>query len=317
MAIIVAECCQNHNGDFAILKSMVEMAAASGADYVKIQSINSNSLSYRERFELKKPRGYEGSITRPFAEEKERLSKLDLSFEQQAEFTRLCRKVGVKSMTTVFTHEDVERLANLGFDAIKVASYDCGSLPLIKRLAEHWNRIFISTGASTLEEIMATAELMNTLNDRIEFHLLHCTTIYPTPPELFNLGKMLGLRLFSENVGLSSHPDHSVLGVLGDLIAIYLGASCVERHYTILPANETKDGRVSMTPEDIRTINDFDNLSRAAQKNQLLDCFPQWQSFLGAMFDLSEEELANRDYYRGRFCSIKNGNPIYNWENYI
>ena len=135
MTKIIAEFCQNHNGDFDILKRMIEEAALSGATYGKMQTIFSKNLNFRPQFE-------EGliineeiySIKRPFDDEFNRLKKLEISQTQMVEFVRLCKQNGLIPLTTCFARTDAKIIKELGFDEIKVASYDCASYPMIREL---------------------------------------------------------------------------------------------------------------------------------------------------------------------------------------
>ena len=144
---IIAECCQNHNGDKEILKKMIHNAADNGADYVKIQAIRSKDLSFRERFEKGEvdETGKVLVIKRPYEQELERLAKLDLSLEEELWFVNECKIAGVSPMTTVFNRKSVNEVKNMGYDAIKIASYDCASIPLLKDVKDNWNKIFVST----------------------------------------------------------------------------------------------------------------------------------------------------------------------------
>ena len=137
--ILIAEACQNHNGDQEILKKMIHQAADSGADYVKIQAIRSNELTFRDRFEEGKldEKGKILTIKRPFKPELERLFKLDLSIDDEAWFVEECKKAGVKSMITVFTRSSARDVKDMGFDAVKIASYDCASFALLEDVKKY------------------------------------------------------------------------------------------------------------------------------------------------------------------------------------
>jgi N,N'-diacetyllegionaminate synthase len=94
-----------------------------------------------------------------------------------------------------------------------------------------------------------------------------------------------------------------------------LGADYVERHFTILDASDTKDGPVSITPELLRKLDRFRKISQEEQKVELEREYPNWQILLGSSIrEMTDTELLNRDYYRGRFASPKNSGWIYNWE---
>lgn len=122
--VIIAECCQNHNGSREILQRMIHEGAANGADYVKIQTIRSRELTHRERFDEGQidANGVVQVIKRPYQPELERLSKLDLSQEDERWFVEECQKAGVLPLTTVFTRAAVQDIKDMGYPAVKIAS---------------------------------------------------------------------------------------------------------------------------------------------------------------------------------------------------
>jgi N,N'-diacetyllegionaminate synthase len=311
--VIIAECCQNHNGDREILKDMIHAAAENGADYVKIQAIRSFELTYRPRFDEGSvdADGTQITIRRPYQSEFERLSKLDLNLETEAWFVEECWRAGVAPMTTAFTRKAAREVANLGYEAIKVASYDCASYPMLKELKQYWNKIFVSTGATFDEEIAKAAEVLT----GSDFTFLHCVTIYPTPMSELHLRRMSYLRRFTSKVGYSDHSKPLETKLWASKIALALGASCVERHFTILEDDKTKDGPVSITPAQLKELREFADKDRIARMSGIQEEYPQWEETLGeSSRPLSHEELLNRDYYRGRFASRVGGQFIYNWE---
>ena len=313
---IIAEFCQNHNGDYDILKKMICEAAESGATHGKIQTIFAEDVTYRERFEegVTDKNGKVHSIKRPYKDEYDRLKSLEVSYEQHTDFMDECKKAGIIPLTTAFTKGSVKHLKEFGFSCIKVASYDCGSLPLIKLLANEFDNIIISTGATFNEEIKATADYLNSVNQKFSF--LHCVTIYPTPLEKIHLNRMNYLKQFTSSVGLSDHTLTSQDGVKASLAAIYNGAETLERHFNILPETEARDGRVSIGSEHIKQIVEFSNLSKGDQLQYIQDNVPEYKVMLGCeLRELSDVELLNRDYYRGRFASHYHKKPSYNWEN--
>ena len=312
-SIIIAECCQNHNGDYNILKEMVHSAAENGADYVKIQAIRSSELTYREKFEkgMVNSNGDIKCIERPYEDEFKRLSYLDLTIDEERNFVEECKKVGVKSMVTLFTWNSLHQSIDLGYDAVKVASYDCASFPFIKEIKKYWNNIFVSTGATFDQEIKKTAEILN----GVDFHFLHCVTIYPTNLNQLHLSRMDYLRKYTGNIGFSDHTKTKDTNLIASKLALALGASCVERHFTILPENETKDGPVSIGPSLLKELKEFSDLNNVQRLEKIKSEFPDWKASLGdATRILSDEELLNRDYYRGRFASKNDNRIINNWE---
>ena len=237
---LIAEFCQNHNGDFDLLARMVEAAAKNGATHGKIQTIYANDLSFRPEFEQGlEVDGETLCIQRPYRAEYDRLKGLEISEAETREFIRICRDSGLIPITTCFNRSQVDPLSALGFDVIKVASYDCASFPMLRELAAKFDALFISTGATYDSEIEHAAQLLADT----DFGFLHCVTIYPTPLEEMHLARMDYLRTLAPRVGFSDHSLVSRDGVMASKAALHLGAEIIERHFTILEADQTRDGR--------------------------------------------------------------------------
>lgn len=312
MAKVIAEFCQNHKGDWNILKKMIWKAAEVGADYVKVQSMLANELTFRERFEegIQKD-GKVIAIKRPYQPEYDRLKPMDLTDELYYKFIDECKSAGIEPQTTIFTRQRIPFISKLDMKSVKIASYDCGSLPLIREVKEHFEHLYISTGATFDEEIEKTAM---ELKDH-EFTFLHCVTIYPTPLNVLNLKRMNDLRNLTPSVGFSDHSLITRDGLNASIIALALGADVVERHFTILKPEETKDGPISINPQQLKELVEFSRLDTEEIMEYIKRKIPNWEIALGQeKRELTHEELLNRDYYKGRFASKVNGNVIYNWE---
>ena len=312
---LIAEFCQNHNGSYDILRRMISEAADGGATHAKIQTIFADDLSYRPEFEEGQT-SEDGTvlvIKRPYQAEYERLKQLELSYEQQRRFVQDCRNSGLEPLTTAFNLTCIPEIRELGWRSIKVASYDCGSIPLIKSLAVNFDELIISTGASYDEEIESAADTLTKLNANFTF--LHCVTIYPTPLDAMHLNRLAYLRKLTPSVGLSNHSLTARDGVKADLVAIYLGADAIERHFTVLPESDTRDGKVSITKEHLRQISDFAAMEHNEQQSYLAAHVQELSMIMGQhKRPLSDSELLNRAYYRGRFCNKVNNCQIYNWQ---
>lgn len=312
MAKIIAELCQNHRGDRCLLREMIWAAKEAGADYAKIQSMLADDMPLRPRFEHGQWEGGKQTvIKRPYQAEYDRLKPMDLSDEDHIFFIEECRKAGIEPMTTVFSRSRIPFVASLPWETIKVASFDCASYPMIRDLAERFSHLIISTGSTYKEEIRKTAELLQGRR----FTFLHCVSIYPTPLEKLKLSRLEWLRQFTPSVGFSDHTLVARDGIKASLVALALGAQYIERHFTLLPPGETKDGPVSVGPKELEA------LVQAAHKppEQLLkeveEVIPEWRTFLGnPEEEISSEEELNRDYYRGRFANRTPWGWIYNWE---
>lgn len=310
----IAELCQNHNGSFQNILEMTKRCAENGADIIKLQYIFSETLAYRPRFEngfIKNKKTV--IIKRPYNTEKSRLKKLEVSNHNIKKFVKLCKKLNVEPSITCFTRRDIDKIKNLGFNTVKVASYDCASFQFIKELKNKFKNIIISTGATFDDEIKHASSILG----KKDFIFLHCVTIYPTPLKNLNLERINFLKKYTKNVGFSDHSiGYGKNRNLASLLAIFLGAKYIERHITILDKTQTKDGKVSIEPHDIRELKNFSKLS-LIEKKKYLNCNYKFNLNLirgKSIRQLSHEELLNRDYYRGRFVSKKGKRNIYNWE---
>lgn len=312
MKTIIAELCQNHNGDLTLLKEMVWAAAEAGATYAKIQSMLADDLTFRERFEEGLwEDGAQKAIKRPYQAEYERLKPMDMDDEAHFTFGEECQRAGIRPLTTVFSRSRIPFLAGLGWKAVKVASYDCASAPLLRELKEHFTHLFISTGATFDEEIEAAANLLH----GHEFSFLHAVTIYPTPLDELHLGRMPYLRRFTPSVGLSDHTLVARDGIKASIVALSLGADVIERHFTLLPVDATKDGPVSIRPAELEQLVEVSKMSPSELNEYVEREIPEYKIMIGQEHrPLSEVELLNRDYYRGRFASRVGGEFVYNWE---
>jgi len=309
---IIAELCQNHKGDRSVLKDMIWEAARAGADYAKIQSIRADELTSRERFEEGCVEGgVVKTIARPYKAEYVRLKPMDLDEETHLWFIEECGRAGIKPLTTVFTRAVVRMAARLPWREVKVASYDCGSYPMLRELRANFEHLYVSTGATYDEEIEEAARIL----DGHRFTFLHCITIYPTPLGELNLARMNYLRRFTPTVGFSDHSLVARDGIKASIVAISLGADVIERHFSVLPPEATKDGPVSISPRLLRDLVAFARMPVEEVQAHIEKDIPEASQMMGReRRALSHAELLNRDYYRGRFASRLGGSWVYNWE---
>jgi N,N'-diacetyllegionaminate synthase len=315
MAKLIAELCQNHNGEISILEEMVAAAAESGADYAKIQSIDSEELSFRERFEdgLKEG-GKTKVIKRPFKNEYERLKKLDLNEKTQINFHNLCKKHNIEPMTTIFTRSKINLINQMKLKCVKISSFDCASFKLIDDLKKiNVEEFIISTGGTFDREIKKTTDIMKKNN--LKFSLLHCISIYPTTIEVANLNRINYLKNFTNNIGISDHSNPEIYKYKIIAGSLLLGAEIVEKHFTILPKDKTKDGVVSANPNQLKEISKLCKLNKEDISSYVRENIPEIEEMKGNLTrELSDEELLNRDYYQGRFVSKVSGKEIFNWD---
>ena len=319
MQKIIVEICQNHNGDRKLLQELIRVAAENGADIIKGQIIFSEDTTDRERFNegYLEHNGVRKAIHRPYGVEIARLKTLDLSEADYHFFVEEVKRAGKTPMLTVFSRKRIPLTASLpwsGEKLVKVASYDCGSFPMIRELADNFDTLIVSTGASFNEEVEETSKILKEKNKR--FALLHCVTSYPNTLAMANLARMEWLRTFTKEVGWSDHTLVARDGIKAAQVALMLGADYIERHFTILPSDKTKDGPISINPAQLKELSRFARLAKNEQKQFVEKEIPEWRIMLGyAKRDMTHTEMLNRDYYRGRFASFANNEWVYNWEN--
>ena len=275
---IIAEMCQNHNGDMDLLETMVVEAAKNGADICKIQTIEAKHLIYWKEFE----------DFRPYEKEYERLKSLELSIDDEKKFVAICRQNKVEPMTTVFEHRGFKRFNDVGYKLMKISGYSAQKvLPKIKEF--NFEHLYISTSSMTYREIeWLTKHLKLNLPYR-NYTLLNCTCVYPTPLEKLNLQNIEFYRKHFgfKNVGLSDHTNPHEDNLLSSKLAIYQGIDVLERHFTILGKDETRDGKVSITPDMLSELKRFSMLSPKEQYEEINE--------------LNETQKFNHHYYRNRF----------------
>ena len=314
----IAELCQNHMGKTHNVEKALEKCAENGADIVKLQYINSKNLSFRARFEnglIVNQKIY--SIKRPYKKEFNRLKRLDLPKNFYSKFIKICDKHGVKPLITCFTKQDIKEIYDMGYEDIKVASYDCSSFSFLNNIKKNFKKIYVSTGATYDHEIERAAEILKNLN----YIFLHCVTIYPTPLNKINFARINFLKKFSKKVGFS---DHSLAinqnKNLACELAIFFGAEYLERHIRLFSSEKTKDGVVSILPEDIKNLKNFSKLSKNDMKLYFRENYKlNVKKYFGKeKRELTDIELLNRDYYKGRFVSKfftrDEVIEVFNWE---
>jgi len=268
-AYIVAEAGVNHQCDLDIARRMIEEAKAAGADAIKFQTYNADTLTTRwapRYWEHPEPSGTQYAIYK---------DSDDFVREDYEKLFAHARRVGIEWLTTPFDLEAVQWLAEMGMAAWKIASADITNFPLLRAVAEKGRPVMISSGGSTMDELRAAvAELRRMGNDQII--LLHCILCYPSPDEQMNLSCIPTLmrELPGVIIGLSDHsvPDPSVTIPTA---AVALGAKVVEKHFTLDVTWEGDDHYLSVDPVMLRTM--VHNIRKAeaalgSAEVRVLDC---------------------------------------------
>lgn len=230
---IIAEIGNNHNGDISAAKKMVDLAVKMGADCAKFQMRHLDKV-YRQRSLSKNGEdlGTEYII--------DLLQRFELSVEQQKELSIYCKSKGILYLCTPWDISSVEILESFGVLGYKVASADLTNFPLLDRLAQTGKPLILSTGMSRPEEVKTTVAFLE--KREVEFVLLHCNSTYPAPLHDINLHWLNSLKKIHPLVGYSGHER----GISVSLAAVALGASVIERHFTLDRNMEGPDHAASL-----------------------------------------------------------------------
>jgi len=244
--LIIAEAGVNHNGDFETAKRLVLAAKEAGADIVKFQTANVDSLvsEYAEMAD------YQKKNTGKVESQREMLQKILLSYNEFLKLSDFCEKIGIKFLSTPFDIESIRFLLDLGVDVWKVPSGEITNYPYLVEIARTGLPIILSTGMSTLDEVGEAIEVLQE-NECGKITLLHCTTEYPAPYRHVNLNAMATLReSFGLDIGYSDH----TLGIDIPIAAVALGAVIIEKHFTLSREMEGPDHKASLEPDELKMM---------------------------------------------------------------
>ena len=243
--LIIAEAGVNHNGSLERAKKLVEVAKECGADIIKFQTAKLDSLVSKTA----KMADYQKANTGVVESQKEMLRKLLLSFEDFVELADYCKEVGIQFLSTPFDIESVKFL-NTMQDIWKVPSGEITNYPYLVEIAKTKKEVILSTGMATLDEIGDAVRVLKE-NGTPDITILHCTTEYPAPISEVNLKAMGMLKeKFGYPVGYSDHTQ----GIEIDLAAVALGATVIEKHFTLDKNLPGPDHKASLEPAELKAM---------------------------------------------------------------
>ncbi|MCB1422190.1 MAG: N-acetylneuraminate synthase [Nitratireductor sp.] len=245
--LIIAEAGVNHNGDMALALGLVEAAAEAGADYVKFQTFSADRLVTRDARTADYQKKQTGGET-----QYEMLKRLELDREMHEQLIAHCNRFAIHFFSTGFDIESVEMLRDLGQRLFKIPSGEITNLPFLRHLGGLGCPLILSTGMATLDEI---TEAINTLETagmkRSQITVLHCTTEYPAPMGEVNLRAMVNMR---QELGVETgYSDHTE-GIEITVAAASLGASVIEKHFTLDRKLPGPDHRASLEPAELKAM---------------------------------------------------------------
>jgi len=255
----IAEIGLNHNGDLELAKEMIKAAQNAGADVVKFQSIKAERLVSSKTFQTA-INGFGFADVDNIGDFWEKVS-IDANFHKQLK--QFCDEQNIEFLSTPFDRASVDMLEDLGVQRYKIASGDLTNFPLIAKIIKKNKPILLSTGGSTVAEVRDTVNFMNNQAGELDLTLLHCVSLYPTPPDLINLNAIDELqKIMHTTLGFSDHTKgfHLALG------AITKGARVIEKHFTIDQKLPGPDQEMSVMPETFARLVRYGNdLEKALQ----------------------------------------------------
>ena len=246
--MIIAEAGVNHNGSIESAKKMVDVAAESGADYVKFQTFKAKTLVTETADKAE----YQKNITDNNESQFDMLKKLELDRATHEELLDYCKQKNIKFLSTAFDHDSIDLLVELDIPLFKIPSGEITNLPYLRYIGGMKKPIIMSTGMSTLNEVQyALNILMEAGTKKEEITALHCNTEYPTPMEDVNLKAMITIRdELNIQVGYSDH----TLGIEASVAAVALGAKVIEKHFTLDRSLSGPDHIASLEPDELRAM---------------------------------------------------------------
>lgn len=246
--LIIAEAGVNHNGEIDKAIRLIDVAADAGADYVKFQTFSADRLATRQAAKADYQVAALGTAETQF----EMLQRLELSAEDHERIASHCVARGIGFLSTGFDQESVDFLVSMGVGILKIPSGELTNLPYLRHIARLGKPIICSTGMATLAEVGEAIDAIELAGaHRSSITLLHCTTEYPAALPDVNLRAMLTLRdTYGIAIGYSDH----TLGIEVPIAAVAMGATVIEKHFTLDSTFPGPDHRASLEPDQLKAM---------------------------------------------------------------
>ncbi len=256
--LIIAEAGVNHNGSIQLAKKLIDKAVFSGADAVKFQTFKAKNVLSKNA-----PKAdYQKQTTNLRESQFDMIKRLELDERAHQELIAYCKKANIMFLSTPFDLDSVDLLNELGLQIFKIPSGEITNLPYLRRIGSLCKEVILSTGMSDLKEIGEAIKILTnagTLKENIT--VLHANTMYPTPMEDVNLRAMQTIQnKFDVAVGYSDH----TLGIEVDIAAVAMGATVIEKHFTIDKTMDGPDHKSSIDPEELKAmVSSIRNIEKA------------------------------------------------------
>ena len=245
---IIAEAGVNHNGSMDLAKNLIDVAVESGADAVKFQTFKAENLVSKNAQKA----DYQKQTTDIEESQFLMIKKMELDINAHQELIAYCNSKNILFLSTPFDHDSVDLLSNLGLEIFKIPSGEITNLPYLRKIGSLNKKVILSTGMADIGEIEDALDILitaGTIKDNIT--VLHANTMYPTPYEDVNLKAMLTIgNTFDIAYGYSDH----TLGIEVGIAAVAMGASCIEKHFTLDKDMSGPDHKASLEPNELKNM---------------------------------------------------------------
>ncbi|MEL7271422.1 MAG: N-acetylneuraminate synthase [Bacteroidota bacterium] len=247
--LIIAEAGVNHNGSIEIAKSLIDVAVDAGVDFVKFQTFNSKKIASK----IAKKAEYQSKNTSNSEESQlEMLQKLELSKADHFELLDYCIVKGIKFLSTGFDLDSLQFLYELDIPIFKIPSGEITNLPYLRKVGGFGKPVVLSTGMANIKEIKDALEVVIAAGTNLsDITVLHCSTEYPTPMQDVNLKAMTTIsKEFQVAIGYSDH----TLGIEVPVAAVAMGATVIEKHFTLDRTLKGPDHKASLEPDELKAM---------------------------------------------------------------
>jgi sialic acid synthase len=310
---VIAEIGHNHQGSIEQCKQLFDVAKECGANAVKLQKRDNRTLFTKAMYDS--PYIHRNSYARTYGAHRE---KLEFGRADYEELISYAKKLGITFFATAFDIPSADFLAELGMPAYKIASGDLTNTPLLRHVAKFGKPMIVSTGGATMDDVVRAYRTIMSLNHQL--CLLQCTSGYPAE---FNELNLTVIRSFRDRfpdvvIGLSSHDN----GIAMALVGYVMGATVVEKHFTLNRAAKGTDHAFSLTPVGLRKM--IRDLRRA--KIAMGDGVKrQYESEIDPLYKMQKKLVAARDLPAGHILSEEDiatkapndGVPVYELDNVL
>lgn len=244
--LVIAEAGVNHNGSFDLACRLVDVAKQAGADIVKFQTFKAENLVTKTAQKA----AYQIENTKSNDSQFAMLKSLELKPEEYVQLQKYCASVGIAFLSTPFDSDSIVFLETLDMPFWKIPSGEITNYPYLRQLAQTGKPVVLSTGMSTLAEIETAVSLLRRFGVG-DITLLHCNTEYPTPFEDVNLSAMAAMaQATALPVGYSDHTQ----GIEVPIAAVAMGATVIEKHFTLDKSMDGPDHKASLSPEELTAM---------------------------------------------------------------